>query len=319
VTAYVVILMKSPMRSHCHTTLLHLVSVLVICLYVPSTVAGGAGNSDWNWEVQGGGVSQFDADIDSGGKVNANRYFVDLSTSRRNANGTRVGASLSYGQSDYDFSGPVQIGSTDPWNRIQQASLSASIFYPVDERLTLYGIPSIRFDGERGVSFVDGQTLGVLGGASYRFNDRLTIGPGFGAFEELEGGTDLFPILIVDWKITDELSLETGRGFAASRGPGLQLRWRSSSAWQFAFGARYEKQRFRLDDTGAAPDGIGEDKSLPIYAVAQYQATPNLVFSVIGGAETGGELRLENSNGLTISESDLDTAPFLGATLKFRM
>jgi hypothetical protein len=313
-------LMKNPMKIHGHAALRYLFAVPVLCLYVSSTLAGGPpGISDWNWQVEGGGVSQVNADIDTGGKVNVNRYFVDLSTSRRYGNGTRVGVALGYGQSNYDFSGPVQIAPTDPWDRIQNASLSASVFYPVDERWTLYGIPSIRFAGERGVSFGDGRTLGLLAGASYRFNDRLTIGPGFGAFGELEGGTDLFPILIVDWKITDELSLETGRGFAASRGPGLQLRWRPSSAWQFAFGARYEKQRFRLDDSGAAPDGIGEDKSFPIYAVAQYQATPNLVFSVIGGAETGGELRLENSNGLTVSESDFDAAPFLGATLKFRM
>jgi hypothetical protein len=275
--------------------------------------------SDWRWTLEGGAVSELDTSLDSGGEFGVDRLVVDLSAARRYASGTRVGVSLSYGQSRYDFSNAVQLGSSDPWGRIQQASLSASVFYALDDRWTIYGIPSLRFDGENGVSFSDGDTLGLLAGASYRFSDRLTIGPGVGVFGELEDDTSLFPILIVDWKITDRLSLETGRGFAASRGPGLQLRWRQSQAWQFAFGGRYEKQRFRLDDDGVAPGGIGEDSAIPLFALAQYQPSPNLSLSLIGGVGTGGELRLEDADGKGLAESDFDPAAFFGATLRVRL
>jgi hypothetical protein len=283
---------------------------------VATAVAEASPTSDWRWTVEGGAVSELDASLDSGGEFGVDRYVVDLSAARRYASGTRVGVSLNYGQSRYDFSNAVQLGSSDPWGRIQQASLSASVFYALDDRWTVYGIPSLRFDGEDGVSFGDGDTLGLLAGASYRFSDRLTIGPGVGVFGELEDDTSLFPILIVDWKITDRLSLETGRGFAASRGPGLQLRWRQSPAWQFAFGGRYEKQRFRLDDDGVAPGGIGEDSSIPLFALAQYQASPSVALSLIGGVVTGGELRLEDADGKGLSKSDFDEAPFFGATLR---
>lgn len=274
--------------------------------------------SDWRWEVEGGAVSQSESSIDSGGEIGINRYVVDLSTSRRYATGTRVGVSLSYGQSRYDFSGAVKLGSPNPWDRVQQASLSASVFYSLDEHWTLYGIPSLRFDGENGVSFSDGQTMGLLTGASYRFSDRLTIGPGLGVFGELEDDTSLFPILIVDWKITDSLTLETGRGFAASRGPGLQLRWRHSPAWQFAVGGRYEKQRFRLDNEGVAPGGVGEDRAVPVFVSADYKLTANSALSVFGGVEVNGSVRLEDSSGRQLSKSDLADAPFFGAALRTR-
>lgn len=294
----------------------YLVAISASVLMEQASAGDSPSASDWRWAVEGGAVSESETSIDSGGDFDVNRFVVDLSASRRYASGTRVGVALSYGQSRYDFSGPVQIGSTEPWDRIQQASLSASVFYSLNDRWTAYAIPSLRFDAEDGVSFGDGDTLGLLAGASYRVSDRLTIGPGVGVFGELEDDTSLFPVLIVDWKITDTLSLETGRGFAASRGPGLQLRWRQSPEWQFAFGGRYEKQRFRLDDAGVAPDGIGEDSSVRLFAQAQYQVSNSVVLSLVGGVSTGGELRLEDRNGDKLARSDIDTAPFFGATLR---
>jgi len=296
-----------------------LVALLALSVMGHATAAKPPSGSDWRWQAEAGTVFQSDRSIDSGGEVGIDRFALDLSASRRYDSGTRVGVGLNYGQSRYDFSGAVQLGSPDPWGRIEQASLSASVFYTLDERWTLYGIPSLRFNGERGTSFGDGDTVGLLAGASYRVSDRLTIGPGVGVFGELEDDTSLFPILIVDWKITDTLSLETGRGFAASRGPGLQLRWRQSPAWQFAFGGRYEKQRFRLDDDGVAPGGIGEDTSVPLFALAEYQASRNIALSLIGGVSTGGELRLEDASGNELSESDMESAPFFGATLRIRL
>jgi len=173
------------------------------------------------------------------------------------------------------------------------------------QELDIYAIPTLRFNAESGASLNDGKNGGVLAGAAYRVNDRLTIGPGIGVFSEIEDDTSFFPILIVDWKITDTLSLETGRGFAATRGHGLQLNWKYSPRWQFAFGGRYEKTRFRLDDSGPAPGGVGQDKAIPLFALAEFAIAEDMKFSLIGGAETSGHLSLEDGSGRKISSSDL--------------
>jgi hypothetical protein len=289
---------------------------------VTTTAAGAApGPRDQDalqWTLQGGAVYQAESSLDSGGDVSVGRYFASVGAARVVDGRWRVGVSLEYGEDRYDFSGTAGFGGLDPWGDIRELRVSLPVQYFADENWTLYAIPSLRSNAESGASLDDGRNGGLLAGALYRVSDRLSIGPGFGAFSEIEDDASFFPILLVDWKITDSLSLETGGGFAASRGPGLQLRWRHSPRWQFAFGARYEKTRFRLDDSGPAPDGVGEDKAVPLFALAEFTLAPDLKLSLVGGAEVGAELRLEDSSGNRVSSSDLSTAPFFGATLQAR-
>ena len=122
----------------------------------------------------------------------------------------------------------------------------------------------------------------------------------------------------MDWRITDRISLRTGRGFASTRGPGLSLVWDASERWSFSLGGRYEKERFRLDDDGIAPDGIGQETSVPLYLGITRSFGPTASFSVIAGAKMGGRLRLEDDYGDLLEQSDYDTAPFAGATFDLR-
>ncbi len=250
--------------------------------------------------------------------MSAARFFVSGGGAKVLRDRWRLGATLGYGEDNYDFSGSSGFGGLNPWDRVREFRAGVSAQYFANDEWTLYAIPSVRFNAESGASFDDGINGGLLAGASYRVNDTLTIGPGFGAFTEIEDSMSFFPILLIDWKITDTLSLETGRGFAASRGPGLQLRWRYSPTWQFAIGGRYEKTRFRLDDEGVAPGGVGQDKAIPLFALAEYAMGQDLKLALIGGAEVGGELRLEDDSGKLITRSDLSEAMFLGATFQAR-
>lgn len=288
--------------------------------------AAGAAASDkgrhtepsWQWTSQAGAVFQAESGLDSGGDIAVSRYFVEAGGARVFVGGWRVGFSLGYGEDSYDFSGSAGFGGLAPWGRVRDLRVSAPLQYALGDEWSFYAIPSLRFNAETGASLDDGQTTGLLAGTTYRVSERLTIGPGIGVFSELENDVSVFPLLLVDWKITDNLSLETGRGFAASRGPGLQLRWAYSPRWQFAFGGRYESTRFRLDDAGIAPDGVGEDKAVPLFAVADLALSPDATLSLFGGAEVAGVLRLEDSAGRLVSESDQSTAPFLGASLRVR-
>lgn len=274
------------------------------------------GDSPWRTSAQGAIVVQPDSSLDTGGDMQVTRSFMEGGISRAWSSGWRSKLSVGYGEDDYDFSGSAGFGGSDPWGRVRELRLSAFMQYAFDDRWTLFGIPSLRYNAESGASLSDGRTAGLLAGAGYRVSDRLTIGPGLGVFSELEDDTSIFPILIIDWQITDRLSLETGRGFAASRGPGLRLRWAYSPRWQFALGARYEKFRFRLDDQDSAPGGVGEEKAVPLYAMAEYSFSPDVKLSLFGGSKVGASLRLENASGQRLRESDLSNAPFFGASVR---
>jgi len=137
-------------------------------------------------------------------------------------------------------------------------------------------------------------------------------------FSELEDSVSIFPILIVDWKITDRLRLETGGGLGATQGPGLDFKYRLSDTWSLGLGGRYESLRFRLDDKGPAPDGVGGDRSFPVYLSVTYSRGRDMQVSAIAGVELDGELRLEDSNGQLITRDNYESAPFLGGTFNFR-
>ena len=292
-------------------------------LLMMATIATAADPSErrespWQWTLQAGAVHQMESSLDDGGDVGIDRFFAGAAGAQVYGGVWRIGASLGYGEDHYDFSGASGFGGLDPWGEIRELRVGVPVQYFANEDWTFYAIPSLRFNAETGASLGDGQSGGVIAGAAYRVSDRLSIGPGLGAFTEIEDDASFFPILLVDWTITDTLSLETGGGFAASRGAGLQLRWQYSPSWQFALGGRYEKTRFRLDDDGPAPDGVGQDEAVPLFALAEYSVTRDVKLSLIGGAEVGGEMRLEDKSGNRVAHSDLSTAAFFGATFQAR-
>ena len=213
---------------------------------------------------------------------------------------------------------PKNCKSPARWAAASFSQRCTACLAPFDEQWTLFAIPTLRFYGESGADSGDSATGGALAGVSYRVNDRLTIGPGLGVLSQIEDSVSIFPILIVDWKITDRISLETGRGLGATQGPGLNLNYRLSDTWSFGLGGRYESLRFRLDDRGSAPDGVGEDRSVPVYLSATYSRGRDLQISAIGGVELNGELRLEDSQGRRLARDNYESAPFLGATFNVR-
>jgi len=275
-------------------------------------------SSVWRLSLSGGAATQFETSIDSGGDFKVDTFFVRADATRNFGNRWNSGLSLEYAEDRYKFSGATGFGGLDPWSNIRRLSIGVPVRYRADDNWTLFGLPSLRYSGETGASLSDSQFWGLLVGAAYRFNDRLTIGPGVGVFSDIEDSNSVFPILLVDWKITDTVTLKTGSGLEASRGPGLSLNWSATQQWSFGLSTRYEKSRFRLDDEGPAPDGVGEDRSVPVAITARYKPNNDIELTLLGGMDFAGRLRLEDADGNRLSSSDYDTAPFAGAFARVR-
>ena len=274
--------------------------------------------SGWSSFARGGAVYQFDADLDEGGSYDVKR--VSIQAGRGYAWDPRTSASLALGYryDGYSFSRGSGIAAAAPWEDVHSLSLGVPMRRGIGENWSAFLIPSVQSSGESGSSFDDTITGGVLTGFAYRFGERLTIGPGIGVVSELEDSATVFPILIIDWQITDKLSLETGRGLGATQGPGLTLNYQANRLWSFTLGGRYEKLRFRLDEQGAVPGGIGEDTSFPLFAGCTYSYSPEIQISLVGGVEFGTELVLEDSDGKRIMKESSDPGGFLGITFSFR-
>ena len=273
----------------------------------------------WVWGLQGGAVQQFGTGLSDGpGDFDVSRAVFQPSIGYAWDRRTSVSLSLGVGSSDYDFSNDAAIDGLSPWGKVEDYRISLPVRFSPTERSDVIVIPSVRSQVESGASLDDGRTQGVLAGASWRFSDSLSLGPGLGWFSELGGGSNAFPIVVVDWKITDKMSLTTGRGLAASQGPGLSLNYALSDRWKLGLTGRYERTRFALNGDGAAPGGYGEDRSLPLLLTATYSPWPMTSFSAVIGAEFEGSLRLEDAGGRRIGSTDYGTAPVLGFSFTSR-
>lgn len=277
-----------------------------------------AGLSPWRVTVDGGAVSQSGADLKDGGSFSIARGFSQVGVSYGFGPRTSIGLSIGGGASDYDFDASTMPGGA-PWGRIEDYRIAAPIRFGISDTGSAIVIPSVRYSGEAGVDPGDAQTAGVLAGAFWRVRPNLNIGPGFGAFSSLDDdGVRAFPILIIDWDITDRWSLSTGQGLAASQGPGLTLTYQASETLTLGVAGRSEDLEFRLDDDGPAPGGIGRDRAYPLVGTLAWRPNPAVRVSGFAGVELGGQLTLEDKDGTRLDRQSYDPAPIFGATVDFR-
>lgn len=296
-----------------------LLTLLVLgSLLPPGALFAQPSDDAWRLRLESGAIHRWQTEMDAGGEVDLDAWAVRLGADYAVTPDLRLGLSSGYGERRYGFDGETGFAGLKPWSTIRELRLSGRLSWKADERWNLFAVPTIRWLAEDGADLGDGQIGGLLAAASYRVSDRLSIGPGFGVFSELEDEVDWFPILAIDWKLTDRLALRTGGGFAASEGPGLLLDWRPSERWALSLGARYEKSRFRLDDRGVAVSGVGQERSVPVFLGATRRFGHHLSLSLVAGVEFAGELRLEDADGGLIDKTRFDPAPFGGATLDLR-
>lgn len=272
----------------------------------------------WSFFTRGGYLHQFEADIDDGGSFSVNRFTIQAGPNYTTKKSTGISLAMGYGFDGYDFSGSSGFSGRRPWDDIHSIRLSVPVRWKMSQKWSGFISPTVRSTGEKEADFNNSITGGGFAGFSYRFSDRLTIGPGIGVMTQLEDSTQFIPVLVIDWKITDTLSLGTGRGIGATVGPGLTLGWKPSSTWSFSFGGRYESLRFRLDENGDVPNGIGVDRAFPVYAGVEYSFTQKIRMSIIGGMDFGGELGLEDDDGRSITEVDHDSVGFVGFAFSAR-
>lgn len=271
----------------------------------------------WISGISGGYLYQSNSALDNGGEFSLDQATIQYDLSRFLADGDSYGFSTSYTVWGYDFSNTPSLGGAAPWGDINLLDLGVPIRYKLANGWRVFALPSIRSAFEDDASFSDGLTYGGIFGASYEVSDRLTIGPGFGAFSSIEESVNFFPIILINWELNDYWSVETGRGLGATLGPGVFMNYDPDKDWRIQFGGRYESLRFRLDDDGVASGGAAEDKNFSLFAGARYSPNPGMQLSLYAGWKFSGTLTIDDSTGAEVSKEDYDDAFIGGFAAKF--
>ncbi len=264
------------------------------------------------------GAHRYETELDGGADYDVTSFVVEPEITWNQDERTQWSFGASYILDQYDFSGSGGLGELDPWEDVQQVAFSALLRRRLDDGWSFFGGPVLRFAAEDGADLEDGLSVGGFLGLGYRVDERLTIGPGVGVFSEIEGDVDVFPVIIVDWRIRDDLTLRTGGGTGATRGPGLELGWRASDELEVLLAARYESERFRLDDEGVAPEGVGEEEGFGLVAGLRWTPRPSIRISAVGGVRFANQLTIEDDDGVTLFEEDADPQPVAAITASIR-
>jgi hypothetical protein len=280
-----------------------------------STYSGERSRSNTSYRFSYTPIYQFETDLDSGGSFDVQRHFLRFDISRFIDRHWTVGLGLSLDYERWNFSDIAGLAGVDLWDEIFRPGISFPVFYSTGSNWRFGIIPSIDAAGASGAEAGESLSYGAILSAAYASGPNLVLGLGAGIFERLDQ-SEVFPFIVLDWKINDRLRL-TNPFRAGPVGPaGLELVYAPTGSWEMGMGAAYRSYRFRLDDSSAIADGIGEVDFWAPFLRVGWRMGERYRFDINGGALVGGSITIEDKNGNERGGTDYDTAPFIGATLK---
>jgi len=264
------------------------------------------------------GIGQLDTRLDQGGNFSWNGVVVQGGVARQFTPESSAAISLRYGQERWRFDTPSSLGTVAPWGHINRPAVGFRLAQQIGPQLGLFIAPELEWSYESGASAGDAKNFGAVFGATEYFSPTLVLGLGAGVFRQIDK-TRVFPLLIVNWQIDGQWRVSNPFQAGPAGGAGLELVRALGAQWELAAGASFRDYRFRLRSDGPAPNGIGRNEGVPVFARLTRQLGQQGHIDLYAGAVTAGKLRVLDATGATLSSSSYHPAPLLAAsaTLNF--
>lgn len=266
-------------------------------------------------EVQfaAGGIHYLDTDVDGGGELGITRLHGSVDLRHRVESTLWLVHTLGYDFDNYDFMGTGKLARPGLWDQIHTFRVRSQALWECAEDWTVVLGPVLTLASENDSDQNDAWTAGGIVGVDRRFHETFSAGFGVAVFSRIEDDVTVFPFVRFDWQFAEDWSLRSGHfDLGSSGGAGLEVEWRFLPRWEAAVGGQYQTRRFRLDNDGIAPDGVGSEKVVPVYARVTCSCLEHLHATVFLGMASFGELELENKSGDRISKKRYDPAPLIG-------
>lgn len=261
-------------------------------------------------------IQQFNTDLDAGGDFSVSSIGARYNLFHSLGEGKSLGGSFGYRADSFDFGGAGGLGKADPWDTIHSLSLTGLYGTPLGGDWDLRLAPSLTLAGESSAAISDSLIYGGVFTFSRTFSESLTLGIGAGVFSELEE-INGFPILAVRWEFAPGWTLQNPLRPGPTGPAGLEVSYKVDD-WDLGIGAAYRSYRFRLADDAPVSGGIGEYTSNPLFLRASRSINRSFSFDVYGGVLLGGSLKVDDSGGGGLVDSDFEAAPFAAISLTGR-
>ena len=277
-------------------------SILGLCIALP------AGAADWKIDMRTGFEFQGETDLDGPGEFDFWLWNIGAQAAGEIAEDLVLSVDTDYRLVGYDFSG---LGF-EPWEAVHVFSLTPSFRVKLPEVLSLVIGPTFQFSGETSADFSDSLTAGGLFGVGYQFSDDLHITLGLLASSEIEDDAYVQPLVLVNWGITDDVSLRMQA--ESSRGGELRLGYTFLDDWKVSIGGGFRRERFRLNDDSPSfrKDGVGQEEATVISGRLAYAFDESMALEGYLGSTLDGEFDLDDKRGNRIVRRDYDNAVYGG-------
>lgn len=290
-----------------------------VAMALLALAAGAAQAQGTAWSTFGSVTPVYlgQGDLDGGGHYSAWSTILRAGLLGDLGGGRRAGVVFNYDYTDYSFAQPAAFGAVAPWGSVKRYGLAAPLSYTRSDGWSFGLTPSADWIHENGADAGESLTWGAIATATRYFADGNQLGVGVAVFSRLEE-TSVFPLLVVDWKLSERWRLVNPLPAGPTGPAGLELDYRVGEAWNVGVGAAWRTTRFRLSQTGPVANGIGEERGVPVFLRSTHSFGPSLKLLLYAGVVTAGELRVEDASGQVLRKVDVDPAPLLGATLSAR-
>ena len=268
--------------------------------------------SDSAFAGETGYAFQGAADIDGGGSVQVNRFDAAVIGRLNLTEPLRWTNSFAFGVNDYDFDGGG-FATGNPWETILSMRLTSQLRYAIDDRWGVFGGGVFMFSPETGANWGDSFEGGGLAGVDFRPNDSFFVSVGVAVISQIENGVAATPAVAMRWTPAERWTLRVGAvpatGGAATAG---EVAYRVADPVELGLGVLFHQRRFRLDDSGPAPKGVGEESVMPLRLRVGWDITEQISLNGFCGVGLAGEVQLDDRSGSKLRREDYDPAPYVG-------
>lgn len=250
------------------------------------------------------------ADFDSGGSLASQRggweatIGTELGSERIAAFSIRTEAFF------YNLGGDNILvpGENEPFNDLYRASFSGVVRSSNDSGPGWFGGFHVALGGEDEADARDSLIVGGAGGVRYRASDALDVELGVAALSRLEDDTWIWPYIGFRWQASDWLEF-------AAQGTQVEARATLSDQWSLFGRAQYALNQFRLNDENPLPNGVVRDEEIRAGVGVEHRSGNGFSIELMAGLNLWRELSTLDSDGLKISEAEVERTPFVAFAL----
>ncbi|WP_133407349.1 DUF6268 family outer membrane beta-barrel protein [Parashewanella tropica] len=231
-------------------------------------------------------------------KFDREKFRVDFSTQIPLNQSWVISASAGYEEENFDWknikNNVVPNSTIRPWDKLKSVEASVTLMHFYDQNWSFMLTPMIKAAYQDNYKASDAWRYGLVAGAMYRYESGNTLGFGLMYTNGVKGVNEVkaMPYVIVDWKLSDKLSVRNPFKNTFSGPAGIELAYDYSNNLTFSVGSAMRRNLF----LAAGKDTKGEIEEIATFIATEWNISKSFTARGYLGYLSNGTLEFDNQN-----------------------